>query len=604
MDKCIGLDVGGTFTDIALVDGATIECTGKVRTHSDDILGSVLNALDSLAVKDVLNVKKITVSTTLVTNAILEEKLPHVETILFPGSGLPPESFTWPFSFHCLSGELDFRGHVVREPDRREWLALVNNLKKKVLPEPLLFCIVGKFSHINKVFEERLAGFLREEFPQARFALGYRWGQINFYRRAQTSYLNLATSLMYEDFVRGLQAAVRARGYSAPVSVLKANGGVLPIEKACAVQTIYSGPAASVLGALAQTGSRDSFFVVDVGGTTTDIGAVLSGEPMVGSLGASIGKYKTTVRSLAVRSVPVGSDSTVSVANGEIVLADSRCGPAYCLGGPALTPTDALCFLGLADFGNRERAREALLEALPSDWVAVPKRRSSKAGLEMAENMALGKFAESIVSAMTTKILIAMGDLRHEWEDEPAYRVWDVLRHASDRSFYLHLSGGGAPALIKAFAKRMPFPVELARHAASTNALGTALARPSFTSSLDLDTREGVYRIVETGERGRWVGKERRPYEEADAFLRGVMMKRAREMGVSVQEIVKDDFSYFPQVEGNRTVGHIVRGSMHLPVGVMGKLKGDKRSRVRQLIVRNDKSVWREIYEAREEGSL
>ncbi|MCL1852886.1 MAG: hydantoinase/oxoprolinase family protein [Peptococcaceae bacterium] len=603
MDKCIGLDVGGTFTDIALVDGEMIECTGKVRTQPDDILGSVLNALDSLAVKDVQNVKKITVSTTLVTNAIMEERLPRVETILFPGSGLLPESLPWPFAFHRLSGELDFRGRMVRDADRREWLALVDTLRKLDLPDPLLFCVVGKFSHINKVFEENLTAFLREEFPRARFALGHRWGQINFFRRAQTSYLNLAASSLYENFVRGLQTAVRARGYKAPVSVLKANGGVLPIDKASAVQTIYSGPAASVLGALAQTGHRDSFFVVDVGGTTTDIGAVLAGEPMLGSLGACIGKYKTNVRSLAVRSVPVGSDSAVSAAGGRIKLADYRSGPAFCLGGPALTPTDALCYLGLADYGNRERAREALLAALPPESVLPPKRRSSKAALEMAENAALTTFAERIISVMTAKISDAMGKLRRDWEDEPAYRVWDVLRQDSDRPFYMHLSGGSAPALATAFAKRMPLPVELAKHAESTNALGTALARPSFTSTLHLDTREGVYRIVETGETGPWRGRERRPYDEAEVFLRGVMMKRAREMGLTVQEIVQDDFSYFPQVEDNRTVGHIVRGSMHLPVGVMGKLKGGSRNRVRQLIVRNDKSVWREIYEKKGEGS-
>jgi N-methylhydantoinase A/oxoprolinase/acetone carboxylase beta subunit len=170
MGKCIGLDVGGTFTDSVLMDGNAINRIGKARTQEEDILASVLDALASLEIKDVKSVDRIAVSTTLVTNAIVQQKLPRVEVVLFPGSGILPDSFSWPFPFHVLSGDIDFRGRVVRETDPKEWRRLVNELKKGDLPEHPLFCIVGKFSHRNKIFEEKLAVFLREVFPQARFA--------------------------------------------------------------------------------------------------------------------------------------------------------------------------------------------------------------------------------------------------------------------------------------------------------------------------------------------------------------------------------------------------------------------------------------------------
>ncbi|MCL1919224.1 MAG: hydantoinase/oxoprolinase family protein [Peptococcaceae bacterium] len=558
MRKCIGLDVGGTFTDIVLLQGETIESVGKVRTEEQDILGTVLRALDSLDAKDARHVDRITVSTTLATNAIVQEKLSRVELVLFPGSGIVPGSFKWPFAFHTLSGEMDFRGRVVREPDLKEWRELAEKLKCADLPESPLVCIVSKFSHRNKIFEEQLAAFLRKEVPQARFALGHEWGQINFYRRVQTSYLDLATRRIYEEFSQGLQEAVRVRGYAAPVSVLKADGGMLPIEKASAVQTIYSGPAASVLGALAQTEGQESFFVVNIGGTTTDIGAVLSGVPLLGARGACIGAYTTNVRSLAVRSAPVGGDSTVCFAEGKISLAESREGPASCLGGPALTPTDAMRYLNLTDHGDRQRAEEALLRVLPEGRGSVQE---------------VTALAEGIITEMTLKIHEAMKALHCEWEDEPAYRVWEVLCHESKRDLYVQLSGGSALALAEAFARRMSLRVELAEHAQSTNALGSALARPSFSSTLHLDTLLGQYRIEETGEQGKWTGCKR-PHEDAVEFLRGVMERRARDMGLELGAGVEvDDFSYFPQVEDSWTVGQIVQGAMHMPVGVLGRVR-------------------------------
>jgi hypothetical protein len=216
-------------------------------------------------------------------------------------------------------------------------------------------------------------------------------------------------------------------------------------------------------------------------------------------------------------------------------------------------------YLNLTEHGDWERAREALLRTLRDDGVSEKE---------------LVKLAKRIIAEMTKKIYCAMDELKKEWEEEPAYRVWEVLRQESSLPFYVHLSGGSSPALAEAFAEETKMPVELAACTQSTNALGSALALQSFSSTLHLDTTAGRYRIEETGEQGRWTGSKR-PNQEAVAFLREVMEKRAQEMGLTVTELVEDDFSFFPQVKDSWTVGQIVRGSMHMPVGVSGRVRSN-----------------------------
>jgi N-methylhydantoinase A/oxoprolinase/acetone carboxylase beta subunit len=335
----IGIDVGGTFTDAVLLNDCSLMRCCKVMTQPDDLVQTLLNAIDTLEA-DCSQICEITVSTTLVTNAILQERIPGVHLVLFPGNGMKLNALSWPVEFHILSGELDFRGREVGQPDHREWAALAEKLKKEKKPR---VAIVGKFSHRNNIHELLLAEYLKNELPHIEIMTGSQWGQPNFYRRSLTAYLNLAAQAIFDDFAMNLKIALEFRGYNGTVRVLKADGGVLPIEQIRPIDSIYSGPAASILGALAQQQeSNESYVVVDIGGTTTDIGLVLSGTPLMSAKGAQIGLYKTSIRSLAVRSLSIGGDSTITERDGEIIIEPFRLGPASCIGGPKPTPTDAL----------------------------------------------------------------------------------------------------------------------------------------------------------------------------------------------------------------------------------------------------------------------
>jgi N-methylhydantoinase A len=556
METQVGIDVGGTFTDAVLICENRIIQKAKVPTHPENLLETLLHALESLGAFQE-SVHHISVSTTLVTNSIVQNKLPPVELFLFPGSGMKLEALGWPVHYHELKGEVDYRGREVNPPDELEWRRILNQHDFGTLSR---IAIVSKFSHRNKVLEESLASYLSKRYPQLDLALGHEWGQSNFFRRSLTTYLNLATSRLFSEFAMQLQQAVTAKGSKAVISILKADGGVLPLKTVRPIESIYSGPAASVLGTLAQTAPGQSFIVVDIGGTTTDIGLVLSGEPLMSARGAKIGSFSTLVRTLSVRSISVGGDTTILPTEEGFEIAPYRTGPAYCLGGKAPTPTDAMRYLGHISYGEFTLAEEGLATLLP---------------YEARNPASLKRLAESILEKVTEKIVNAIEGLQSEWNEEPAYKVWEVLHPRSHSGFDIWVSGGSAKGISSSLEKRLPNPVRYSKHYEVSNAIGAALAQPTFSCTLHLDTSIRRYRIEETGEQGEWFGS-RRPHKEVEGFLQGIASRRAQEIGLEFDKIrstIQQPFDFFPVVKGYETVGQIIRGSYIVPPGVVGRVK-------------------------------
>lgn len=549
----VGIDVGGTFTDAVLLEENMILEKAKVATQADNVLGTVLQALEVLKIYR-KRVTRITVSTTLITNAILQNNLSQVDLLLFPGSGMTLNSLTWPVPYQEMKGELDYRGREISPPDELEWRRLLNRYQE--LPESKV-AIVGKFSHRNNLHEHDLALFLRKHCPNLELSLGHEWGQTSFYRRSLTTYLNLACAEIYQAFAEQLQQAVAQKGCSAQIHVLKADGGILPFQKLRPIESIYSGPAASVLGGLAQSDPGQSFVVVDIGGTTTDIGLILSGEPLMSIHGAKIGAFSTLVRTLAVRSIPAGGDSTLLLDDDDFKLAPYRLGPAYCLGGPAPTPTDAMCYLNLISYGDRAKAELGLTQLLPE---------------EKRDPLHLHQLSENILIRLADRIAQAVESLNQEWHEEPAYKVWEVLHPHDHKNFFIWLSGGGASGLAKALSARLLTSVKIGDYPEVSNAIGAALARPTFSCTLHLDTFMKRYRIEETGQQGEWSGS-RKPHKEVEGFLQEIAGKIANDQGIELKETQTQPFDFFPVVKGYQTVGQIIRGSLIVPPGVRGRLK-------------------------------
>jgi len=113
-------------------------------------------------------------------------------------------------------------------------------------------------------------------------------------------------------------------------------------------RTAQSGPAASVMGALALDGCRGATLVLDVGGTTTDMAVVLDGMPLLNPHGVKLGPYKTLIRSIITHSLGTGGDSVIQVkTDGKMTVGPLRNGPPVAFGGAVATPTDAMVTLGL-----------------------------------------------------------------------------------------------------------------------------------------------------------------------------------------------------------------------------------------------------------------
>jgi len=550
----VGIDVGGTYTDAVFFHDGRILNTAKVPTQSENLVETLMNAFDTLKIPDEQTINQITVSTTLVTNAILQNRIPSVELLLFSGNGMNVNALPWPVSYLKLSGEMDFRGREIEAPNLKEW----KRLPSSVLQDNLAHvAIVGKFSHRNCLHEEQLAAYLKQLNPSIKIALGHEWGQANFYRRSLTTYLNLGVSDIYHQFAQQLQAAVSARNIQAPIYILKADGGSLPLAKIRPIDSIYSGPAASVLAALTQSDSDSSSIIVDIGGTTTDIGLILSGVPLLSSKGAQIGAFSTLVRSLAVRSIPVGGDSVVRSTDQGFIIEHYRLGPAYCLGGNAPTPTDAMRYLRLIDYGNLQLAEEGLATLLP------PEGRTPQS---------LHDLATEIINKVVDQIAEAVDSLKREWEEEPAYKVWEVLHPHESKEFNTLVSGGGARGIAAALGKSLKASVHIGAFPEVSNALGAALARPTFDCTLHLDTYMKQYRVEETGEQGKWTGSLR-PHREVEGFLETLVQQQAAHYGIEIQDIEKEPFDFFPIIQNYQTVGQIIRGAVHLRPGVIGRVQ-------------------------------
>ncbi|MHB8171108.1 MAG: hydantoinase/oxoprolinase family protein [Thermincolia bacterium] len=553
----IGIDVGGTYTDAVLLDGSRLVTWVKVPTQPDNLLASLTDALDQLLRSvEAGRVTRVTISTTIITNLVVEEKYQPVALILMPGPGYNPKAWQLAPETRIIKGAVDFRGKIIQEIQQDEVLKVIKDLADKGFSK---VAVVGKFSIRNPILEVQVRDIILGRYHHWDVELGHTTaGHLNFPRRAATTVLTAATKAIYTRFARQVEEAVRERKICAPIYVLKADGGTVPLEKSVnhPVDTIFSGPAASVLGALAMTGEKETGVVVDMGGTTTDLALILDGRPMVASHGASIRHYKTQVRAFAVTSVALGGDSGLRVEDGQIILDTWRYGPAVCLGGPVPTPTDAFRVLGFTDIGDLSLAR------------------GSMGHLGAALGITSEEAAEKVAGLVTSRMVKAIEEMFRAWEQEPAYRLWEILHKAVERPRNI-IGVGGANVIVERVAQDMACKSFLPLYGRVANAVGAALARPSVVVTLRGDTQRGFYNIEEEGV--QLPLPEGRDFKLADGLRLAEewLKKRGQAVGVEVnleeRELLRQDV--FNMVRGHETVGRIIDVSVQTPWKIEGLLE-------------------------------
>jgi N-methylhydantoinase A len=469
----IGLDVGGTNTDVVLLGETGIERQTKVPTDPDNLFEVVWTGLQQvIRGVPVERIRRVVLSTTLSTNAIAENKLVPVGMIVSGGPGVDPLQFSTGNHFFSVSGSIDHRGREVRAIDPLE----IEAIRSRLLSEDIrIVGVVSKFSVRNPKHELKMQELLGDDFEYV--ILGHQVsGNLSFPRRIATAYLNGAVYPIYKRFFEAVQDCLEKEGLDIPIYVLKADGGTMSLEASLAFpgQTILSGPAASVMGAVPYAPAHHDAVVLDIGGTTTDMAVLINGVPLLDPHGIELGHYKTLIRSLQTHSIALGGDSAVCLVDGALQVGPARLGPAMAFGGTTPTPTDALFVLGKQMEGDRFAARRGMQSL--ADGLRI--------SLEEAAAQVFDKACEIILDGVREMLA---------WvNSKPVYTVHELLDGYQVQPRHFMVLGGPAPYFACRLEELSGYQVQVVPRWQVANAIGAAIARTTCEVALFADTERGI----------------------------------------------------------------------------------------------------------------
>jgi N-methylhydantoinase A/oxoprolinase/acetone carboxylase beta subunit len=363
----IGVDVGGTNTDAVLLEDGRVVHAVKTPT-TQDVTGGIVAALDLLgrhpqAARGAID--GVVIGTTHFVNAIVQRRqLARVAAIrigLPTGASLPPFC-DWPpdlaalveGAVFMLEGGHDYDGREIMPFDDVGMREAARQLRDSGL---CAVAVAAVFSPLDPSHEERARAILGEECPGAAVTLSHELGRIGLLERENAALLNAALSDLARVTIAGFRDALAASGIAAPLYLTQNDGTVMSAETAARlpVMSFASGATNSMRGAAFLSG-LDEAMVVDVGGTSTDVGQLRRGFPREANSVVAIGEVRTLFRMPDLMSIGLGGGSIVSNA-------PLRVGPesvgyrlteaALVFGGATLTATDAAVAAGIADIGDK-----------------------------------------------------------------------------------------------------------------------------------------------------------------------------------------------------------------------------------------------------------
>jgi N-methylhydantoinase A len=550
----IGLDVGGTHTDVVLIGRDCILRQVKVPTDSANLFESVWKALDEVTQgMSSLDISRVVLSTTLTTNSIAEGKLGEPGIVVSGGPGIDPENFRIGRHFYCLEGSMNHRGKEIQPVDKMEVEAMASRLRSEGVGN---VGVVGKFSTRNPAHEKEIAAILGDVFDYV--VLGHRLsGNLSFPRRIATAYLNAAVYPDHRKFFEAVRDSLIKKGLAVPIHILKADGGTMSLEASLESpgQTILSGPAASVMGSLPFSSPTEETLVLDIGGTTTDMAVLIGGVPLLDPLGIELGGYKTLIRALKTCSIGLGGDSSVRIEAGKIKIGPDRRGPAMAFGGAHPTPTDALCVLGKMKQGNAALAREGMGPL------------AEQLGTSVEEAAAM------IFDEACHRILIGASHMISEINSKPVYTVHEVLEGHQVAPTEILVLGGPAPYFAFRLAALTDFTVHVVPQWHVANAIGAALARSTCEVTLFADTERGIALAPEES----FFQKIPRNFDKKKAVSLAfdLLRKKCLQEGVSEEEAEMEviEEAEFNMVRDFYTSGRNIRVKVQVKPGLVPEFK-------------------------------
>ncbi|MCL1864580.1 MAG: hydantoinase/oxoprolinase family protein [Spirochaetes bacterium] len=547
----LGIDVGGTHTDAVLIDKNGIKSTFKAKTDTKDLFNTIITALkEVISGVNVKEIKNINLSTTLSTNAIIENKLEKTGLFISSGPGINPENFKIGDNTYIIDGSINHRGSEILKLDTS---ALEKDIKACVKDGIKVFAAVTKFSTRNNMQELQISDSLKNngDFITMGHLLS---SQLSFPRRAATAYYNSAVWRINSNFLISVIDVVKKMGINAPVNILKADGGTIPAEasKSLAVESILSGTAASVMGITALCKITDDAVVLDIGGTTTDIALFASGVPLIEKDGISIGNIPTLVRSLQNRSIGIGGDSVISITKGEVKVGPERKGPSAAEGGTEPTLIDAMNFAGITNHQNKEKSIEAI------------KSLSEKNKLSPSD------IASKSIDFAVKKIKDEIDRLLFDVNQKPVYTVHEMLQGRKIIPKKIYIIGGPA----KAFEQVLKGDIKIIvpENHGVANAIGATLAKTTFESELFSDTGKEKMMIPNIGIKEKV--SQKYTLKDAEKDLISYTRKYLENLGYRDSDLNIEvvESSSFRMIEGFYSSGNDIRVKCQIKPGVMMNL--------------------------------
>jgi N-methylhydantoinase A len=595
VSEVVGIDVGGTFTDLYCVDRQTgVERIFKVPSTPDDPSRGMLDSLKAANV-DAKNLEALLHGTTIATNAVIERKgarcalvttrgfrdilelgrrdRPNMYGLTGVQHPLIPRDRRWE-----VTERMDYRGRVVTPLDESD----VKNLAKTLQQQDVAAVVVSLMhSYANPAHEERIAALLAEANPKWEIVTSS--GVIREYyefERTSTAVVQGYLQPLVSRYAKNLQAKLKDWGYDKDVLIMQSNGGLSPLSQLGrrSAYIVRSGPAAGVIASagLAKEAGYDKIITGDMGGTSFDVAVVINSEPRVAEKTDLDFRVPLKLPMIDVHTIGAGGGSIASIDRGGILevgprSAGSYPGPiCYRRGGTEPTVTDANLVLGRIAVDSPIGGKGA---------ISLDLEGARKAFEKLGKGLGLG--IEEAAEAVLTVVNLRMAG---------RIRLMSIEQGLDPREFALVAFGGAGPMHGAALVREIGIKTELVPpYPGVLCAMGCAVAdirydySQTFEQRVDrLDTkamREAFARQRAEGEEQLKKGDVRHDSVEVAHFADMAFAGQIHALRVPVEanytaDQMRDAFLKRYQSEFGNTLEGVPVGIVNLRTRVLGRRGG------------------------------
>lgn len=368
----IGIDVGGTHTDAVILDDQTVMASTKVLT-SQNVKDGVINALDEVLGESGIDchaIDAVMIGTTQFTNAVVQrrELAPTaIIRIALPSGEMIPPMLDWPDDIadelgrhiYMIHGGQTYDGFPIAPLQDNEIDAAADDIVAKGVR---LVAVVGVFSPSDPTQEQYVAARIKARHPEIRVTLSHSIGRMGILERENAALLNASLLPLADKVVSSFASALQERDIECPFYISQNDGTLMSADFAAEFPalTFASGPTNSLRGASLLT-QLDNAVVVDIGGTTSDIGVLQDGFPRQSNIAIEVGGVRTNFRMPDIQAIGLGGGSLVK--DGGATIGPQSVGyrlveDGLVFGGDTLTATDVLVASGKALIGDKARVAD------------------------------------------------------------------------------------------------------------------------------------------------------------------------------------------------------------------------------------------------------